>query len=99
MFGFFKAVLARGLGLASALATLGSLAVFFPVAAGFLKVVGLPLLVGVMITALDTLLILWFQGFGIRSIEAFVLALITVAAAISTSSTAATRTKPSPSTS
>ncbi len=38
----------------------------------------LPLLTGVALTALDTLLVLWFQRFGIRIIEAFVLALITI---------------------
>jgi manganese transport protein len=32
----------------------------------------------VLVTAADTLLLLWFQGFGIRTIEAFVLSLITV---------------------
>lgn len=41
----------------------------------------IPLLLGVLITAADTLLVLWFQSFGIRTIEAFVLALITVMAA------------------
>src|SRR6516225_8010472 len=40
----------------------------------------LPLLAGVLITAADTLLILWLQSLGIRTIEAFVLALITVIA-------------------
>ncbi len=40
----------------------------------------LPLLIGVLITAADTLLVLWFESFGIRTIEAFVLALITVVA-------------------
>ena len=40
----------------------------------------LPLLTGVALTALDTLLVLWFQRFGIRMIEAFVLALITIIA-------------------
>jgi manganese transport protein len=40
----------------------------------------IPLLAGVLITAADTLLLLWFQSFGIRTIEAFVLALITVIA-------------------
>ena len=39
---------------------------------------GLPLLIGVVITAADTLLILWFTRFGIRNIEAFVIVLITV---------------------
>src|SRR5438105_11685349 len=38
----------------------------------------IPLLIGVCITAADTLLILWFQSFGIRAIEAFVLSLITI---------------------
>jgi manganese transport protein len=42
---------------------------------------GLPLLAGVFITAADTLLLLWFQSFGIRTIEAVVLSLITVIAA------------------
>src|ERR1700730_7493443 len=41
----------------------------------------LPLLAGVLITAADTLLLLWFQSFGIRTVEAFVLALIVVIAA------------------
>ena len=40
----------------------------------------IPLLIGVLLTAADTLLVLWFQSFGIRAIEAFVLALITVMA-------------------
>jgi manganese transport protein len=40
----------------------------------------IPLLAGVLITAADTLLVLWFQSVGIRTIEAFVLALITVMA-------------------
>jgi len=40
----------------------------------------IPLLMGVLLTAADTLLVLWFQGFGIRAIEAFVLALISVMA-------------------
>ncbi|MBL8227421.1 MAG: Nramp family divalent metal transporter [Bryobacterales bacterium] len=41
---------------------------------------GLPLLAGVVLTTLDTLLILWFMRFGIRTIEAFVLALVTIIA-------------------
>src|SRR3954465_12039215 len=41
----------------------------------------IPLLMGVLLTAADTLLLLWFQSFGIRTIEAFVLSLITVIAA------------------
>ncbi|HEY1219951.1 MAG: Nramp family divalent metal transporter [Bryobacteraceae bacterium] len=40
----------------------------------------LPLLIGVILTASDTLLLLWFQSFGIRAIEAFILSLITVMA-------------------
>jgi manganese transport protein len=40
----------------------------------------IPLLIGVLVTAADTLLILWLQSLGIRTIEAFVLALITVIA-------------------
>jgi len=36
----------------------------------------IPLLLGVAVTALDTLLVLWFARMGIRMIEAFVLALI-----------------------
>src|SRR5437763_9888899 len=40
----------------------------------------IPLLAGVVITAADTLLLLWFQSFGIRTIEAVVLSLITVIA-------------------
>src|SRR4029434_1328209 len=39
---------------------------------------GLPLLAGVLLTATDTLLLLWLQRFGIRMMEAFVLALITI---------------------
>jgi manganese transport protein len=40
----------------------------------------IPLLAGVLITAADTLFLLWFQSFGIRAIEAFVLALISTIA-------------------
>ncbi len=39
---------------------------------------GLPVLVGVFVTAADTLLVLWFTRFGIRVIEAFILSLITI---------------------
>ena len=39
---------------------------------------GLPLIVGVVLTALDTLFILWFMRFGIRTIEALVLVLVTI---------------------
>jgi manganese transport protein len=38
----------------------------------------LPLLIGVLLTAADTLLLLWFTRLGIRVIEAFVLSLITI---------------------
>src|SRR3954464_149693 len=41
----------------------------------------IPLLLGVVLTTADTLLLLWLQSFGIRTIEAFVLALITIIAA------------------
>ena len=40
----------------------------------------IPLLIGVILTAADTLLLLWFTNMGIRLIEAFVLSLITVIA-------------------
>ena len=36
----------------------------------------IPLMAGVMVTAADTLLLLWFQSFGIRTIEAVILVLI-----------------------
>lgn len=38
----------------------------------------IPLLVGVLLTAADTLIILWFTRFGMRMIEAFVLVLVAV---------------------
>jgi manganese transport protein len=41
----------------------------------------IPLLMGVLLTTADTLLLLWFQSFGIRTVEAFVLSLITIIAA------------------
>ena len=37
-----------------------------------------PLIAGVVLTAADTLLLLWFQRFGIRTIEAFILSMITI---------------------
>ncbi len=40
----------------------------------------IPLLVGVLLTALDTLLLLWFTRLGIRVVEAFVLSLIAMIA-------------------
>lgn len=39
---------------------------------------GIPLLLGVVLTALDALLILWLQRKGVRMLEAFVIALITL---------------------
>ena len=39
---------------------------------------GMPLLAGVLVTVLDSLLLLWLSRFGIRIIESFVLAFITV---------------------
>jgi len=50
-------------------------------AIGFNLLFKIPLLIGVLITATDTLFILWFSRFGIRIIEAIVLGLITVIAA------------------
>ena len=39
---------------------------------------GIPLLAGVLLTSLDTLLILWFSRFGIRAVELFVLCLVLI---------------------
>src|SRR6202171_1667859 len=39
---------------------------------------GLPLIVGVLVTALDTLLVLWLSRYGIRLIEAVILSLIAI---------------------
>ncbi len=50
-------------------------------AIGFNLLFKIPLLIGVLITAADTLFVLWFSRFGIRIIEAIVLGLITVIAA------------------
>lgn len=49
-------------------------------AIGLKLLFGIPLLTGVLLTALDTLLILWFTRFGIRLFEAFILSLITIIA-------------------
>ena len=38
----------------------------------------MPLLVGVLVTALDTLLVLWFTRLGIRVVEGFILSLVTI---------------------
>src|SRR5436305_3685760 len=43
-------------------------------AIGLQLLFGLPLLTGVLLTVLDTLLVLWFTRFGIRLIEAMILA-------------------------
>lgn len=47
-------------------------------AIGLNLLLGLPLLTGVLLTALDSLLILWFGRFGIRLIESIILAFITI---------------------
>jgi manganese transport protein len=47
-------------------------------ALGIYLLTGLPLIWGVCITVLDTLLLLWLQNFGIRKLEAFILSLVTV---------------------
>src|SRR5256885_6732247 len=39
---------------------------------------GLPLIAGVLVTALDTLLVLWLSRYGIRLIEAVILSLIAI---------------------
>ena len=49
-------------------------------AIGLKLLFGIPLLTGVLLTALDTLLILWFTRFGIRLFEAIVLSLIALIA-------------------
>ena len=41
----------------------------------------IPLFIGVLLTSADTLLLLWLQSLGMRTLEAFVLSLITVIAA------------------
>jgi manganese transport protein len=47
-------------------------------ALGIYLLTGLPLIWGVCITVLDTILLLWLQNFGIRKLEAFILALVAV---------------------
>lgn len=47
-------------------------------ALGIYLLTGLPLIWGVGITVLDTFLLLWLQRFGMRKLEAFILALIIV---------------------
>jgi len=47
-------------------------------ALGIHLLTGLPLVWGVGITVLDTLLLLWLQNYGIRKLEAFIIALVLV---------------------
>ncbi len=47
-------------------------------AIGLKLLFGIPLLIGVVITAMDALLVLWLQRFGMRILEAFILSLIAV---------------------
>jgi manganese transport protein len=47
-------------------------------AIGLKLLFGIPLLYGVLLTALDTVLVLWMTRFGIRLVEAFILSLILV---------------------
>ena len=47
-------------------------------AIGLKLLFGLPLVAGVLLTALDTLLVLWLSRFGIRMIEAIILSLIAI---------------------
>lgn len=50
-------------------------------ALGIYLLTGLPLIWGVGITVLDTFLLLWLQRYGIRKLEAFIIALVAVIAA------------------
>ncbi|MBY0348445.1 MAG: Nramp family divalent metal transporter [Hydrotalea flava] len=47
-------------------------------ALGINLLTGLPLIWGVSLTVLDTLLLLWLQNFGIRKLEAFIIALVAI---------------------
>lgn len=47
-------------------------------ALGIYLLTGLPVIWGVGITVLDTLLLLWLQRFGIRKLEAFIVALVAI---------------------
>lgn len=47
-------------------------------AIGLQLLMGLPLIVGVCITVLDTFLLLWLQKFGIRKMELFIIMLISI---------------------
>ncbi len=50
-------------------------------AIGFSLLFNLPLIAGVLLSACDTLLILWFARFGIRKVETIILAFISIIAA------------------
>lgn len=47
-------------------------------AIGLKLLFGIPLLFGVVLTAADTLLVLWFTRYGIRAVEAFILSLVSI---------------------
>lgn len=47
-------------------------------ALGIYLLTGLPLIWGVALTVLDTFLLLWLQRFGIRKLEAFIIALVAI---------------------
>ncbi len=47
-------------------------------ALGIYLLTGLPLIYGVGITVFDTLLLLWLQNYGIRKLEAFIIALVAI---------------------
>jgi len=47
-------------------------------ALGIYLLTGLPLMWGVSITVFDTLLLLWLQNYGIRKLEAFIIALVVI---------------------
>jgi len=47
-------------------------------ALGIHLLTGLPLIWGVALTVLDTFLLLWLQRFGIRKLEAFIIALVAI---------------------
>ena len=65
-------------GLAEIAIAATDLAEVLGMAIGLNLLFGLPLLIGVSITVLDTFLILFFQKLGMRKIEAFIIALISI---------------------
>lgn len=65
-------------GLAEIAIAATDLAEVLGMAIGLNLLFGLPLLIGVSITILDTFLILFFQKLGMRKIEAFIIALISI---------------------